>query len=422
MTDLGCASVPTVAERQRAHRQVLARVALFAIGATSGVQLANFTVTGLSVVCLLLAPGFLLMMHRGIDLLPAVLAVAGSLSFVASCAVNGVTVLWPNAIAFPAFLLYLVGLTVLTVRAVDATATVLAGIATGTMAFFLTQGIELTRTGSIPDLWKYGIAHAVTILVLFGMTTARIQPLLQSAVLVALGLASLGLNFRSHALVCLLAGAIVFTRHMLGSRIGRGWQFLGVAVFGLVFAQVMPIAARAGLFGAALQQKTLEQDATNLPLLLAGRTEPPLNITAILERPFLGWGSAFNLTPDVYARAQHLAIRMGFDPTFPFELYWRLPPSDYSASHSILLGSWVEGGILAVLLPLWLLVACVGVVWNSTSFGRWSPLVVTLALQGIWDLLYAPWTYNMIPEFACITLFFCAVRVRRPMVAVRDSS
>jgi O-antigen ligase len=124
----------------------------------------------------------------------------------------------------------------------------------------------------------------------------------------------------------------------------------------------------------------------------------------------------------VYARAQHLAIRMGFDPTFPFELYWRLPPSDYSATHSILLGSWVEGGILAVLLPLWLLVACVGVVWNSTSFGRWSPLVVTLALQGIWDLLYAPWTYNMIPEFACITLFFCAVRVRRPMVAVRDSS
>ena len=77
---------------------------------------------------------------------------------------------------------------------------------------------------------------------------------------------------------------------------------------------------------------------------------------------------------------------MGFAPTFPFELYWRLPPSDYSAIHSILLGSWAEGGVLAVLLPLWLLVACIGVVWNNARFGRWTPLVLTVALQGIWDL------------------------------------
>ncbi|WP_420749504.1 hypothetical protein [Rhodococcus sp. O3] len=422
MTDLARASVRTVAERRTAHIRVLARVLLLAAGATSGIQLANFTVTGLSLVCLLLAPGFLLMKHRGVDLLPIVLALVGSLSFLASCAVNDVSLLWPNATAFPAILLYLAGLTVLTARSIDAIATVLAGIAVGTMFFFLTQGIELTRTGSIPDLWKYGIAHAVTILVLFGMTTARVHPLLQGATLMMLGLASLGLNFRSHALVCLLAGVTVCTRQILGSRIGRIWQFLGIGAFGLVFAQVMPIAARAGLFGAALQQKTQEQDATNLPLLLAGRTELPLNITAILERPFLGWGSAFDLTPDLYTQAEHLAIRMGFDPGFPFDLYWRLPPSDYSATHSILLGSWVEGGVLAVLLPLWLLVACLGVVWNSSRFARWAPLVVTVAFQGIWDLLYAPWTYNMIAEFACIALFYCAVHFRRPVSGAPDSS
>ncbi|MEZ5149965.1 hypothetical protein [Rhodococcus zopfii] len=421
MTDLARASVFTVAERQSARIRVLARVLLFAAGATSGIQLANFTVTGLSLVCLLLAPGFLLMEHRGVDLLPIVLALVGSLSFLASCAVNDVSLLWPNATAFPAFLIFLAGLAVLTARSIDAIATVLAGIATGTVIFFLVQGIELTRTGSVPDLWKYGIAHAVTILLLFVMTTVRVHPLLQGTALGVLGLASLGLNFRSHALVCLVAGATVCTRHLLGSRVGRGWQFLGIGVFGLVFAHVMPIAARAGLFGAALQQKTQEQDATNLPLLLAGRTELPLNVTAILERPFLGWGSAFNLTPDLYTRAAHLAIRMGFDPGFPFDLYWRLPPSDYSATHSILLGAWVEGGVLAVLLPLWLLAACLGVVWNSDRFGPWAPLVVTVAFQGIWDLLYAPWTYNMIAEFACIALFYCAAHFRRSVAVAPDS-
>jgi O-antigen ligase len=105
---------------------------------------------------------------------------------------------------------------------------------------------------------------------------------------------------------------------------------------------------------------------------------------------------------------------MGFSPTFPFDVLWRLPPSDYSAMHSILLGSWAEGGVVAVLLPASLLVACLGIVWNFTRLGRWAPLGVTVALQGIWDLMYGPWQYNMIPTFACIALLFSAVHFRGP--------
>lgn len=403
----------TLAEIRCGHRALLAQAAMFAIGATSALQIANFTVTVLSIVCLLLVPGYLFMTHRGADLLPLVLAALGWISFLVSCLVNDVSELWPNAIAPAAFALYLIGLTVLTGRAVDSIATVLAGIAAGTLAFFLTQGIELTHTGSFLDLWKYGIAHSVTVLVLFGLIRAKASELVVASALLVLGLASLGLNFRSHALVCLIASAILFTHHFLASRIRRGWRFGGIIVFGLVFAYVMPIAARAGLFGPALQHKTFEQDATNLPMLLAGRTEPPMTITAILERPFLGWGSAENLTPEMYTQAEHLAIRMGFEPTFPFDQYWRLPPTDYSAMHSILLGSWAEGGVLAVLLPVWLLVACLGIVWNYARFRRWAPLAVTVALQGVWDLFYAPWTYNMVPEFACIALLFCAVHFGR---------
>jgi hypothetical protein len=410
--DAGFAPVRTLAETQRAHRNVLGQVAVFAIGAMSSLQLANFTVTVLSVVCLLLVPGFLLMTHRGVDLLPLVLAALGWISFLVSCLVNDVTELWPNAFAPAAFALYLIGLTALTARVVKSIATVLAGIAAGTLAFFLTEGIELSNTGSFLDLWKYGIAHAVTVLVLFGLTKARVPSLVQPTVLALLGLASLGLNFRSHALVCLLASAILLIHHLVGSRIRRAWQFAGIVAFGLAFAYLMPFAARAGVFGPALQRKTFEQDATGLPMLLAGRTEPPMTITAILERPLLGWGSAKNLTPEVYTHAEHFAIRMGFDPTFPFDLYWRLPPGDYSATHSILLGSWAEGGVLAVLLPAWLLVACLGIVWNHSRFGQWAPLAVTVALQGIWDLIYAPWTYNTIAEYACIALLFCAVHFR----------
>jgi hypothetical protein len=406
--------VRTLAEIQHVHRVFLGKVALVGIAASSALQVANVTATGLTVVCLLLAPAFLLIKHRGVDLVPLVLAALGWLSFLASCLVNDVSVLWPNAAAPAAFAVYLVGFTVLTGRSVESIAMVLAGIAVGTVGFFVFEGIAYTQSGSFLFFWKYGIAHAVTILVLFGLTATRLPQFAQPVALALLGLASLGLNFRSHALVCFLAAATLFVHRLLGSRVGRGWQFAGIIVFGLVFAYVMPIVARAGWFGQTLQRKTIEQQALDLPILMAGRTELPMTITAILERPLLGWGSAMNLTPGVYAEAEHLAIRMGYDPTFPFFRYWRLPPKDYSAMHSILLGTWSEGGILAALLPAWLLVACIGIVWNYRRFGRWAPLVLTVALQGIWDLVYAPWTYNMIAEYACIALLFCAVHFRGP--------
>jgi hypothetical protein len=304
------------------------------------------------------------------------------------------------------------GLTVITGRAVGVIAAVLAGIAAGTVVFFLTQGIELTHTGNFLDFWKYGIASAVTILMVYGLTIARVPAWIQPVALGVLGLASLGLNYRSHALVCILASGILFINQLFSQRIRRVWQFAGLILVGLAFSYVMPLAARTGLFGSALQRKTIEQDAFDVPLILAGRTEPPMTFTAISERPLLGWGSAMNLTPDVYTQAEHLAIRMGFSPTFPFELLWRLPATNYSATHSILLGSWAEGGVLAALLPLALLVACLGIAWNFTRLGPWAPLGAVVALQGIWDLLYGPWQYNMIPTFACIALLFSAIHFR----------
>lgn len=413
MTDVGTVPAQIREEdAQRARRSILGQAALLAIGALSSLQLANFTVTALSVVCLLLVPGFLLMTHRGVDLVPLVLAALGWISFLASCLVNDVSVLWPNAIAPAALSLYLMGFTVLTERAVDRIATLLAGIAVGAIGFFVFVGIELTHTGSFLDLWKYGIAPSVTILLLYGLIKAKVPALVPAIALALLGLASLGLNFRSHALVCMLAAAVLLTHRFLGARLRRAWQFALIVVFGLMFAYVMPIAARAGLFGPALQRKIIDQEATHLPVLMAGRTEPPMTITAILERPLLGWGSAENLTPELYTQAEHLAVRMGYPPTFPFDLYWRLPVFDYSATHSILLGSWAEGGVLATLLPAWLLVACVGIVWNFTRFGAWAPLAVTIGIQGMWDIMYASWTYNMVAGHACIALLFCAIHFR----------
>lgn len=397
----------------RRHLGLLGQLAVLGLGMMSSVQVMNFNVTALSVVCVLLVPAFLLMRHRPSELLPLLLAVLGWISFLASCVLNDVSVLWPNALAPASFSLYLLGFTVITNRSVDRIAALLTGIAVGTTVFFVTQGIELTEGSGFLHLWKYGIAHSATLIILFAAVMVRASVPLTAWLLAALGLISLGLNFRSHALVCLAVAVLLLVQHHLGNRIRKAWIFGGVILFGVLFYFLMPVAARIGMFGPVLQQKTFEQDDTGVPLYLAGRTEPPMSITAILERPFSGWGSALNLPPDTYTRAEHLGLDMGYAPSFPFELYWRLPATDYSAIHSILLGSWVEGGFIALLLPLWLLFACFALIWRNQRFGKWTPIVLVLALQGIWDLLYAPWTYNMIAEFACLALFF-AVPAKQP--------
>lgn len=399
------------ASGSRPRRSGVMSFAAFAIGATSGLHLMQYAVTGLSLVCLLLAPAFLVMRHRGVDMLPLLLGVVGWISFLISGLVNGVGLLWPNYLGHIAFSLYLVGLTVLTMRSLDRIAWALAGISLGSVIFFVGHGIELTKIGSFLFLWKYGVAPPLTLLLVFAMVVAKVGLRMQASVLVLVGLVSLYLNFRSHALVCLLAGAAMWAHAVFGDRVSRGWQLAGVLGFGVLFGNVMPALARAGIFGSALQAKTFEQDTANLPILLAGRTEPPMSITAIMEHPLLGWGSALRLTPDFYARAEHLAVRWGYDPNFPFEGYWRLPPNDYSF-HSILLGSWAEGGLLAALLPAWLMVACVGLVWNFARYGRWAPLVVVLGLQTFWDLLYNPWMYNAPAVYACVALLFCARHFR----------
>lgn len=411
--DKGVKFAEVAPPERRPNPTPLVSFCVFAVATTSALQVANYLATGLSLVCLLVAPAFLIMKHRGADLLPLALAAFGAISFLASCVVNDVSLLYPNVLAHVAFGLYFIGLAVLTGGSVDLIAMALAGLAVGTVFYFVTKGIELTHTGSFLDLWKYGIAHGVTILVVVVMTVLRFPALAQAGVLALLGLASFGLNFRSHALVCLVAAAILITSWMVRGRIHRGWQFLGIAAFGMALAYLLPIVGRAGLFGPALQAKTLEQDTTDLPMLMAGRTEPPMSLSAIAARPWLGWGSATKVTPEIYSRAEHLAVLWGYPPSFPFEGYWRLPAEDYSAMHSILLGSWAEGGLLAALLPAWLMFASLAVVWNYRRFGRWTPLALVVALQVIWDLLYAPWTYNMVPEAACLALLFLATHFRR---------
>lgn len=203
------------------------RIWLFMLGGTSALPLMNFTVTGFSIVCIAIGLAYLLPGPRRRTATPLVLAVVGTGAYLASAWVNETSYLSPDVFAFGSFALYFCGITVLA-SDVERIATVLLGIAFGSVFLYVMIGTFLTSAGSVIDLWKYGVAPSATIAVLYLMATCRMRTSAVVAALLSLAALSLVLNFRSHAVICCAVALL-----LLLSKYRRGALSLGSRVVSL---------------------------------------------------------------------------------------------------------------------------------------------------------------------------------------------
>ncbi|MBY6539477.1 hypothetical protein HQ325_12410 [Rhodococcus sp. BP-349] len=383
------------------------RVLLMGAGGASCIPVLDYTVTGLTLLCVLVLPGVLVhRMSTGFRA-PVLTAAMGCAAYAVSAEVNDVHGYEPNRLVYASIVVYLMAFG-LCCRDVGDVCVILVGISMGTVVFALVVGTPLSDTGSFADLWKYGIANAVTVVLVFVLVTAGTSARLVGLCLVVLAVVSLALNYRSHALVCVIVAVVV----ALGANVDPRRSVAAAAAAVVGFGVLLPVVSGAGIFGDALAGKVSAQEGEGVPLILAGRTESPLSLTAIGERPFLGWGSATAVPERVFAEARLLAVDLGFSPRFPFQYTWR-GPENSASFHSVLLGSWAEGGVVAALFPLWLLAMCVLVVTWSRRVGRWAPLVCVVAVQAAWDLLFSPWTYNLPAVLAAVAVLCVVTRGTR---------
>jgi hypothetical protein len=86
---------------------------------------------------------------------------------------------------------------------------------------------------------------------------------------------------------------------------------------------------------------------------------------------------------------------------------WHYTNGDVSL-HSVLFEAWAEGGMFAGLLPLGLLAAALAIVFNADRYGQWAALAVVVSVQAAWDLLFSPWSYNILPTYAILAVLFGA--------------
>ncbi|MDK8173675.1 hypothetical protein QP735_14185 [Curtobacterium citreum] len=262
-------------------------------------------------------------------------------------------------------------------------------IAIATAVSYLVFGSEDSRSSTISDLWKFSIGVPVTFGLVAAVVTSKWAKYSIAAMVFAAVL-SLALNFRSLALVCLAAAALSFFFSKARSRTA-GVRALAAALTISIIAIVLPRLMTAGVFGEEVRVRTARQLSSGAGLLLGGRTEPPLSFAAIARHPWAGWGSTQNIDRDTVGAGQAIARSLGMVDPGSYLNYWIRPDGRISL-HSILLGSWAEGGIVAAVLPLLLIVLFA---WGAVrSRGRLAPLAILLSVQGVWDLLFSPWSDN----------------------------
>jgi hypothetical protein len=423
------ASSPTEASRPSgsdAHVAPRLNPALvIGVGVATAVQLPHTyaMVTAGTVVSLLALPFMLTRAHEARVLRFATTGVVACLALIAAARFNNVASDRQAALAFLCLALMSIAVHIGAGGRVDRIISIVCGVEIGTIIFNTLDGYANTQ-GSFANLWKYGgVGAAVTVLALAAVNLRREWLWQPIVVLGSLSVLTLFLNFRSHSIICLTTICVLLAKHDKAARGRVSIRTWLVGALVLVALAYLPGAFLHGDFGRAVQLKTQQQVQGGGPALLAGRDEPPLSISAIVERPFGGWGDADNISGTTIDRASSLAGHLGMHDYKTYLPVWIRPDGTVSL-HSIALSAWAEGGVLAAICPL--LIIGISVRLAFAYSGRWSALVTFLALQAIWDLTFSPWTYNQSAILACIFALSLAAsptikrrRLRREGAATR---
>jgi len=144
-----------------------------------------------------------------------------------------------------------------------------------------------------------------------------------------------------------------------------------------------------GVFGAAVQTKTVSQAQAG-PLLLVGRSEFLYEATAIKSNWIFGSGSNPRLRTEVLNEVWKAESELGINSKST-AAFTQLGITERLPQHSMLLSAWVEGGILSVLV--WLYIFKLFISWFLRKSNQYTELEYVskfMLVSMIWALLFSP--------------------------------
>lgn len=292
-----------------------------------------------------------------------------------------------------------------------------AGAALGQIAGYLIAPTEYAL--GMP--WKFGYGDGVSwLLALFGVALAsgrRFAQLRPAAVLLLVAALNIAMGYRSLGGIAFLAACFLAAQALRRSRNTptriRPRQLIilgGMAAIGaLGVLRLYEHAAQAGWLGADARQKYEMQASDKYGLMVGGRSEILVSALAVLNSPLIGHGS---WAKDCRYASLYVELKRS-EGYFPGEENEKcLIPT-----HSHLMGSWVQAGVLGAIFWAWVLtLPCRTLVHLYNGAERLTPLVALLAILLIWDIFFSPFGGErrfLTPFYIVLMMSFLPARANR---------
>ena len=256
---------------------------------------------------------------------------------------------------------------------------------------------------SIP--WRLGLGWAFTLFLCLLMSLLPRLYLVSLSILLPVAALHIILDSRSIALFTLFvfaasAYAAIFGKPIAAKVTGRRFlTFFGILLLitGIGYYSII-FATENRLLPVEIQARTEVQVYSQYGLAATARPETAASLSAIAERPLLGWGSTA-YDPIIWHYYTDLLTanwsnRVDFDniyqDTFHQEWEGGMP------SHSHYFGAWVDGGFLASLSWLAVLIISLLAIMQCLTWRHpIVPIVFFVASTTIWDVLFSPGPHRM---------------------------
>jgi hypothetical protein len=272
-------------------------------------------------------------------------------------------------------------------------------------------------------LWKFGVGNSLLLFFsvllikkihkLNGGYVIKILPSV-AFLHILFGVGSFFLNSRSFAAISIVVGVILYLYYFYGEKsIGFAAIFSSLAAIILIaniMAGVYAYGASSGLFGEDSKIKYEMQTSYEIgliSLLFGGRSEGLVSTIAIADSPIIGHGS---WAKDIKYSLLHHDIRRQFsddnsevDPTQIYGFSELIP------THSYILGSWVEAGVLGGVFWLYIIYLLIFVAfpfyWRDRGF--FGVVYIITAPFFLWDIMFSPFGANVKFEIAGLLAIYC---------------
>ena len=248
--------------------------------------------------------------------------------------------------------------------------------------------------------WKIGLAKPIALIIIVSCIAlavpAKAKNPLVAAVLFALGLFDITMDFRSHGLVLIgTAVLLLMSTHIStrsnGPRATRKSAYAAISLAGLIAGflafEFYSYAARSGWLSERATQKFETQvERSDASVLVAGRSEILVYFQAIYDGFILGHGS--------WPRNSHYAEKLASERYELGLLSSQTTLNDDSIPiHSHIFGSWIEAGFVGGLFWAFIIALILkSLLRSSAGKSDMRPLYIYGALLLLWDIFFSPFS------------------------------